>query len=65
MNIKQHKQIIKENETTIMEENGKDEITLITCDIPSEPENRVAVSGDLINFFPFNEDFKNIEQENV
>lgn len=56
-----HKQIIKENETTIMEENGKDEITLITCDIPSEPENRVAVSGDLINFFPFNEDFKNIE----
>lgn len=44
-----------------MEENGKDEITLITCDIPSEPENRVAVRGDLINSFPFNEDFKNRE----
>ncbi|MFU0789663.1 class A sortase [Virgibacillus proomii] len=50
-------EIIKEDETEVVAERGKDEITLLTCDIPSEPFNRVAVKGDLIGSFQYSDDF--------
>lgn len=49
--------IIGEDETEVIADRGKDEVTLLTCDIPSEPFNRVAVKGDLTNSFQYSDDF--------
>ncbi|WP_017185528.1 class A sortase [Alkalibacillus haloalkaliphilus] len=49
-------EIVLENETELINDRGKDELTLLTCDIPSKPHNRVKVSGDLINTFTYSND---------
>ena len=51
--------VIEESETEVIQDNGKDEITLLTCDIPSEPHNRVMVQGDLRMIYDYSEEIFN------
>ncbi|MFC0014492.1 MULTISPECIES: class A sortase [Allobacillus] len=50
-------EIVYEDETDLINDRDKDEITLLTCDVPSKPHNRVKVNGDLINTYSYTNDF--------
>ncbi|MGX9930334.1 class A sortase [Virgibacillus salarius] len=54
---------VDEKDYFIIDDNGKDEITLITCDIPSKPESRVVASGDLVEVFDYGtKDLKSVRK---